>query len=101
MPVATLRHYSVALTTTGSTSVVSAVATARALAISKITVAASGSSTITVVVGGQPIVSGLSLTAGQVYTETGLVLLTTETVTVTAGTPNVLVVSVFGEEIDN
>lgn len=96
-----LRRSSVSLTTTSATTVVSAVPASRALVISKILIAASGSSTITITVGGSPIVSGLALTAGQVYTETGLVLLTTETITATAGTASVLVVSVFGEEVDN
>ena len=40
------------------------------------------------------------MSAGQVYTETGLVVLTTETITATAGTANILVVSAFGEEVD-
>lgn len=101
MAAATLRRFGVPLTTTGATTIVSAVATARALVVSKIVVAASGSSTVTLTVGGQPIASAFTLTAGQVYTETGLVVLATETITATAGTANTLVVSVFGEEVDN
>lgn len=101
MATPTLRHYSSSLTTTAATTVVSAVPTARALVISKICVAASGTSTITLTIGGQPIASTFSLTAGQVYTETGLVALATETVVATAGTASALVVSVFGEEVDN
>lgn len=97
----TLRRNSVALTTTGATTVVSAVPSSRALVVSRVLVAASGSSTVTLTVGGTNIVTALSMTAGQVYTETGLVVLAGETITATAGTASQLVVSVFGEEVDN
>jgi hypothetical protein len=101
MAAAALRHYTASLSTTSATTVVPAVATARALVIGKILIAATGTSTIAVTVGGVPIISGMSLNAGQVYTETGLLLCATETLTCTAGTASMIAVSVYGEEVDN
>jgi hypothetical protein len=100
MAAATLRHYSAALTNTSATTLVT-VPASRALVISKIVVAASGAATVTLTVGGQDIATALPLTAGQVYTETGLVALAAETVTATASAGNTLIVHVFGEEVDN
>lgn len=100
MPAPLLRRYASSLTTTSPFTVVAAVASARAL-VGKILVAASGSSTITLTVGGTNVVTALAMSAGQVYTETGLVVLAGETVTATAGTASQLVVTVFGEEVDN
>lgn len=96
----TLRHYSASLTATTATTLLT-VPTSRALVIGKITVAASGAATITLTVGGNNIATALSLSAGQVYTETSLVALASETVTATASVASALVVSVFGEEVDN
>ncbi len=101
MAAAILRRYSAALTTTAPITIVSAVPTARVLVIGKILVAAGGASTITLTVGGANIATNFALSAGQVYSETGLVLLATETITATAGTASQLVVSVYGEETDN
>jgi hypothetical protein len=100
MAAATLRHYSASLTTTGATTLVT-VPSARALVISKVLVAAAGASTITLTAGGQSILTAFPLTAAQVYTENGIVLLATETLVATAGTASQLVVHVFGEEVDN
>ncbi len=94
-----LRRNSASLTTTSATSIVSAVPSLRALVISKIIVAASGTSTLTLTAGGTVIANALPMTAGQVYTETGLVLVAGETLTATAGTANFLTVSMFGEEV--
>ena len=101
MPANTLRRYSAALTTTGATTIVPAVAASRALVISKICVAASGTSTITLTVGGAVVAAAVPMTANAVYVETGLVVLASETVTATAGTASMLTVSIYGEEVDN
>lgn len=100
MAASTLRHYSATLSTTSATTVLT-VPTARALVIGKITVAASATATITLTIGGSAIATALSLSAGQVYTETGVIALATETVVATASVASALVVNVFGEEVDN
>ncbi len=94
-----LRRYSATLSTTTATTLVT-VPAAKAL-VAKILVAATGSSTVTLTVGGAVIMSNMPLSAGQVYSETGLVAVAAETIVATAGTANVLTVSVFGEEVDN
>ncbi len=94
-----LRRYSATLSTTTATTLVT-VPAAKAL-VAKVVVASSGTSAITLTAGGSVILTGLTLSPGQVYSETGVVVVAGETITATAGTANVLSVSVFGEEVDN
>src|SRR4051794_8664958 len=103
-----LRHYSSAPTTNVTTNISGAVAANRALAVSKICVANldATSSTFDLMVGaasGQAvkIASQVTLAAGQVYTETGLVVLAGESVFLYTNNGGHVAVNVFGEEVDN
>lgn len=104
-----LRHYQTATFGAGSNVNVSGVVGAnRALAVSKITVAnlAGASVTFTLHVGAAAssatqIGTSITLAAGQVYTETGLVVLAGESIFASTTTTNGIAVNVFGEEIDN
>lgn len=105
MAAAILRHYNSTPSATGTTTLVT-VPTSRALVISKVLVASNGnaisSSIMSLTAGGGPIISNLAMTAaGQVYTETGLVLLATETLTININTASAFTCHVFGEEVDN
>lgn len=85
------------------TTVLAAVPANRAVAISKITVSNITGAAVTfrLLVGGFHVAYDLTLNAGQVYTETGLVALTGETVQARTNTTNGIAVEVFGEEVDN
>jgi hypothetical protein len=99
-----LRRVAVAAFTANTdTTVVSAVPAARALVISKIVVAntSGGSLTFRVLVGGAAIAYDIPLAAAQVYTETGLVAATGETVQARSSILNGITVTVCGEEVDN
>ncbi len=99
-----LRRASVAAFTANTdTIVLAAVPANRAVAISKVVVAntSGGALTFRILVGGAAIAYDLSLAAAQVYTETGLVALTGETVQARSSVLNGITVSVFGEEVDN
>lgn len=103
-----LKHYSSAPVTNVTTNITGAVGAARALVVSKITVANldATSSTFDLMVGaagGQAVkvASQVTLAAGQVYTETGLVVLTGESVFLYTNNGGHVAVNVFGEEVDN
>lgn len=100
MAAALLRHYSNFISST-SVATLFTIPTSRALAISKVLVSASGSSNVTLLLGTNYLCVNLALTAGQVYTETGLVGIAAETFQYQASTSNVLTIHVFGEEVDN
>jgi hypothetical protein len=100
MAASALRHYSLALSATGITTVCT-VPSARALVVGKILVAATGASTISLYVNGNLICANLPLSNGQIYTETNLVALAGETIQANASIAGLLSVHVFGEEVDN
>lgn len=110
MAASVLRHYrGQANATPGAASgVCGPIPAGRALVISKITVANTSSTTaatVTIYVGSNTatdyIAVNVSVAAGQVYTETGLVALAGEYVGFTSNVASNLVVNLFGEEVDN
>jgi hypothetical protein len=107
MAAAALRHFQTALSTTSTTSVLT-VPASRALVVSKLLVAYQGggtAATMTLYAGSGGVSSiilySLSMNTGQVYTETGIVLLATEQILAQSNTAGVFSVHVFGEEVDN
>lgn len=111
MSASSLKHY--AATNPASANTVfdamgAAVPATRALVVSKIVVVSAVAQTVALYLGSSAtsttvIAWALSLSAGQVYTETGLVVLAGERIyaqTNNAVATN-LVVAVFGEEVDN
>lgn len=95
-----LQHYKGVTAANVALTVVPAVPSLRALIVTKVTVANGNGSaaTVSVSVGGRPIVESFPLPATSVYAETGLVVLAGETVTVT--TSQACHVNVFGLEQD-
>lgn len=99
-----LRRYAVVAGTTDTT-VVPAPATGRAFVLSKVTVATNvgpgGVATLfTLLIGGLAVAQNMSLSPGEVYTESGFVIPAGISFTVQAGTANTLSVQAFGEEVD-
>jgi hypothetical protein len=97
-----LRHYQNLMPAGNST--LFTVPTARALVISKILIAATGTSTtstITLTAAGNWLITNLNLTQGQVYTETGVVMTAGEALVATTSASNIYALHVFGEEVDN
>jgi S-adenosylmethionine synthetase len=95
-----LRHTGGSLTTSNAT-YVNTVTTGRAFVISKLTIAASAACTVTVQLGSYNICTTLPLSAGQVWSESGLVLIAGETLGATCSVSSAAMLSVFGEEVDN
>jgi hypothetical protein len=95
----TLRRYTAGVTTTAAT-VVPAVAAARALVVGKVIVASAAGVTFNITAGGVLVAAAVAVPAGGVYSETSLVLLAGDTLTVIATTGSGTI-SVYGEEVDN
>jgi hypothetical protein len=107
MPASTLRHYSAAPINNAMTAVVPAVPNARALAVSRISIAAETAGTVYIAIGATSanagmIVKPINLVAGQVYETGGQAVVAGESlwVSVGQGFPNVSI-NVFGVEVDN
>lgn len=99
-----LRRYAVAPATVAAANTqytALTVAAPRALAISKITVVPTAALTFRLWVGGEYIAYDVALTVGETFTESGLVVLATETVTIQSSVIGGLTLQVFGEEVDN
>lgn len=104
MPAPVLRRYAQNLYVANTeTTVVPAVPAARALVVSKIVVvnAAGAAVTFRLVVGGFFVAADMALGFGEVYTESGLVVLAGDLVRAQCSAANGMHVQVFGEEVDN
>lgn len=104
MPAPILRHVSnLPGTVVTDVTLLAAVPTARAVVVSKLLVAnySSSASSFHLFVGGQGVAFSIPLAPGEVYTETGLVVLAGETVVVRQLTASTLAFHLFGEEVDN
>lgn len=104
MAASSLKRYSVlAFTANTTTDITTTVPANRALVVSKITVSntSGAATTFRLFIGGTAIAYDTPLAAGQVYTETGLVVATGEKVQAYFSTTNGGHVQVFGEEVDN
>lgn len=105
MPAPALRHYQLQLSN-GVQTLVGAVPAGRALVISKIIVTSLSGTAITfgLQVGANNtnswIAQNVPLNSGEVWTETGIVMLAGEVILLT-GSAATGTVSVFGEEVDN
>lgn len=87
-------------TTTGSTTVYTAPA-GKAFIVSKLTVCTNTTVLINEIrVNGTPIIQSYTLNPGEQFTETGLVVVPTGTITIQIGTANTASIQVFGEEVD-
>lgn len=103
MPAPKLRRYSaIPSAATTQVVVVPTLSSTRAFVVSKLVVALFGGGpfTFTVRIGTQSVAHGVSLAFGEVYTETGLVVPSGESLTFEASGTTV-VCSAFGQEVDN
>jgi hypothetical protein len=100
MPNPLLRHTGGNLTTSQAT-YVNTVTVGRALVISKLTVAANAACSVSVYCAGYPILNALPMTAGQVWSESGLVVVAGESLTAVTTVASSAYINIFGEEVDN
>lgn len=97
------RHYQALPTSTAAATFVNALPANRVLVVSKLSIAnvqGSSAGTATLGIGSTNLIAGLSLNPGEQWTETGLVVLATETVYYQMSLANVFAIHIFGEEVD-
>lgn len=100
MPAPKLRHHKAFNGASTAATTLFTVPPDRAL-VGRLVVAGIAASTVTVQIGGDGLVQGLPLAAGETYEQAGVVIPAGSSLVYTVSAANAAVIHFFGEEVDN